>query len=134
LRGILAAAGGVGLVAGALLLRPGLSPLAVDWTRGLAAGALLGTAGSLGGFLLLLRNLRSGHARFLGALFGGMLARWVLFGAAVVLVARGGALPIGAFLSGLVPSYLGFQAAEMWMLHRMPSNAGAAVPGGPETR
>ena len=137
MKGILAGAGLVGLAGALALARPEWSPLAPAWTRGVASGALLGTAGSLGGFVLLLRNLRGSHARFLGALFGGMLARWVVFGTAVVLVALGETLPVGAFLAGLVPSYLGFQAVEMWTLHRMQQQAGVGAttaPGGPESR
>jgi len=129
LRGILYSAAGVGLAAGLALLAPEALPWDRAWTAGLAGGALLGTAGSLGGFWLLLRNLRAGHARFLAAFFGGMLARWALFGGMVAVVLVGRAAPASAFLAGLVPSYLGFQAMEMWYLHRQGSAPSPAGPG-----
>ena len=132
MRGILAAAATVGLVAGIAVLRPDLLPLDAGWARGVGAGALVGTSGSIGGFWLLLRNLRGGHGRFLAAVFGGMLARMALFAVVLVLVVQGGVLPVTAFLAGLIPGYLGFQAAEMWYLHCTPE--AARPPGGVERR
>lgn len=126
MRAVLVSAATVGLIAGLAMLRPDLLPWDAGWTIGLASGALLGTAGSLGGFWLLLRNLRASQGRFLAAFFGGMLARWVLFGGMLAVVLLGRAAPVAAFLGGLIPSYLGFQAMEMWHLHRQGRSAAPA--------
>ena len=84
MRGILGAAALVGLLAGGLVFRPGALPLDAGWVRGIGGGVLLGVAGSLAGFWLLLWNLRAGHGRFLAAFFGGMLGRLALFGIVVI--------------------------------------------------
>ena len=123
MRGILLLATGLGLTSGLALLWAAALPWDAGWTVGMAAGSLLGTAGSLGGFWLLLRNLRASQARFLAAFFGGMLARWVVFGGMTALVLVRDWTPAGAFLGGLIPSYLAFQAMEMWYLHRLPGTA-----------
>ena len=130
---IVTTAAGIGLLAGLAVFRPDILPVEAGWARGLGAGVLLGTAGSVGGFLVLVKNLRAGHARFLAAVFGGMAVRLALFVLALVLVLRGGSVPVVAFLAGLIPSYLGFQAAEMWYLHRTAgvSNPVADVERGP---
>ena len=108
------------MLAGLAAMRPDLWPADPEWARGVGVGVLLGVAGSLGGFWLVLRNLRASHGRFLAAFFGGMLARMVLFAAVLVLVVMGGGIPVAAFLAGLIPGYLGFQAMEMWYLHQAP--------------
>jgi len=126
MRGILVAAAVIGMAAGLAVFRPQVLPISEDTVRGLGAGALLGIAGSLAGFWLLVRNLHAGHGRFLMAFFGGMMGRLILFGLVLVLVVRGEALPLGAFLGGLIPGYLGFQAAEMWYLHRSTGGTVAA--------
>jgi hypothetical protein len=118
MKGILAAAALVGLAAGTAVSWPALLPLPEGTVRGVGAGVLLGVAGSVGGVWLLVWNLRAGHTRFLVAFFGGTLGRLVLFALVLVLVVRGGELPVGSFLAGLIPGYLGFQAAEMLYLHR----------------
>jgi hypothetical protein len=122
---IVATAAGIGLLAGLAVFRPDILPWDAGWARGLGTGVLLGTAGSVGAFLVLVRNLKAGHGRFLAAVFGGMAVRMALFLVVLVLVLRGGSIPVTAFLAGLVPSYLGFQAAEMWYLHR---TAGISIP------
>ena len=131
MRGILGGAALVGLLTGIMLLRPDILPVDPSWSRGVGSGALLGVVGSLAGFWLLLRNLHAAHGRFLAAFFGAMLGRLALFAIILVLVVRSGGVPVAAFLAGLIPGYLGFQAAEMWYLHR---TTGVATPAGDAER
>lgn len=129
MKGIVTAGAAVGLLAGALMVRPGLIPWDPSWSTGLAWGALLGAAGSLGTFWFLLRSLHASHSRFMAAFFGGMMARWVLFGGMLVVVLLGGAVPVAAFLAGLIPSYLGFQVMEVLHIHRHQAGEVQAARG-----
>ena len=70
------AAGVLGLMAAGVLWNPGFLPLQPFTARGVAAGVLVGTAGSMAGFLLVAANRGAAMARFQSALFGGM-TRWM---------------------------------------------------------
>jgi hypothetical protein len=92
--------------------------------RGLAAGLLVGVAGSVAGFLVVARNLGAHQQRFLAAVFGGTVLRLGIYALALVAVLLRQGVSLQGFLFGLVPSYLVFQVAEMVILHRAASAAG----------
>ena len=115
------AAGLVGLAAAGVLWSPGLLPLTPFMARGVAAGALVGTAGSLAGFLLMTSQRGAELRRFQAALFGGMLLRLGIFGLALVVVLLRGGVSLKGFLFGLIPAYIGFQAMEILQLQRQAS-------------
>ena len=108
----------IGIAASWLLLRPGSLGFEPALVQGIAAGALVGTAGSLAGYLLLASNRNASQQRFQVALFGGMLLRLGLFAVALVVVLVRGEVNIIGFLAGLIPAYLGFQAVEIGSIYR----------------
>jgi hypothetical protein len=118
---LILAAGLVGLAAAGVLWRPDLLPLAPFLGRGVAAGALVGTAGSMAGFVLVSSYQGSNLRRFQSALFGGMLLRLGLFGLALAAVLLREGVSLKGFLFGLIPTYLGFQAAEIAYFLRQAS-------------
>jgi hypothetical protein len=113
LKGLLLAAGLVGLAAVGVLWSPGLLPLEPFLARGIASGALVGTAGSMAGFALVARYQGADMRRFQSAVFGGMLLRLAIFALALVAVLLREGVSLKGFLFGLIPAYLGFQAAEI---------------------
>jgi len=118
---LLLSAGLVGLAAAGVLWNPGLVPLTPFMARGVAAGALVGTAGSMAGFLLASAQRGAQWRRFQAALFGGMLLRLGIFGLALVVVLLRGGVSLKGFLFGLIPAYIGFQASEIVHLARQAS-------------
>jgi hypothetical protein len=123
----LLSAGLVGLAAAGVLWSPGLLPLTPFMARGVAAGALVGTAGSMAGFLLMTAHRGADMRRFQAALFGGMLLRLGIFGLALVVVLLRGGVSLKGFLFGLIPAYLGFQATEILHLQRQASRERGAL-------
>ncbi len=117
----------VGLAAAGVLWSPGLLPLTPFMARGVAAGALVGTAGSMAGFLLVTAQRSADMRRFQAALFGGMLLRLGIFGLALVVVLLRGGVSLKGFLFGLIPAYIGFQAAEIAHLQRLASRERTAL-------
>jgi hypothetical protein len=132
LKGLVLAAGLLGLLGAGVLWRPALMPLEPFLARGVAAGTLVGTAGSMAGFLLMAANRGAGLVRFQSALFGGMLLRLGVFGLALVVVLLRGGVSLKGFLFGLIPAYIGFQAAEIIQLQRHASPAAKADQSGEE--
>jgi len=116
----------VGLVAAAVLWSPGLLPLTPFMARGLAVGALVGTAGSMAGFLLMAAYRGANWRRFQVALFGGMMLRLAIFGLALVVVLMWEGVSLKGFLFGLIPAYIGFQTAEILQIQRQASRQAAA--------
>ena len=127
MKSLVLAAGLVGLAAAGVLWSPGLLPLTPFMARGVAAGALVGTAGSMAGFLLMTAHRRADMRRFQAALFGGMLLRLGIFGLALVVVLLRGGVSLKGFLFGLIPAYIGFQAIEIMHLHRQASRERGAL-------
>jgi hypothetical protein len=127
LKVLVLAAGLVGLAAAGVLWSPGLLPLAPFTARGVAAGALVGAAGSLAGFLLVTAYRGAEMRRFQAALFGGMMLRLGIFGLALVVVLLRGGVSLKGFLFGLIPAYIGFQAAEIVHLQRQASRERGAL-------
>ncbi len=121
MKALVRAAGLVGLAAAGVLWSPGLLPLTPFMARGVAAGALVGTAGSMAGFLLVTAHRSAELRRFQAALFGGMLLRLGIFGLALVVVLLRGGVSLKGFLFGLIPAYIGFQATEIVHLARQAS-------------
>ncbi len=115
------AAGLVGLAAAGVLWSPGLLPLTPFMARGVAAGALVGTAGSMAGFLLVTAQRGADMRRFQAALFGGTVLRLGIFGLALVVVLLREGVSLKGFLFGLIPAYIGFQASEIVHLTRQAS-------------
>ncbi len=129
------AAGLLGLAAAGVVWSPGLLPLTPFMARGVAAGALVGTAGSMAGFLLVTAQRGAELRRFQAALFGGMLLRLGIFGLALVVVLLRGGVSLKGFLFGLIPAYIGFQATEVVHLQRQASRQrGATVEQSSEER
>ncbi len=127
MKGLMLAAGLVGLAAAGVLWSPGLLPLTPFTARGVAAGALVGTAGSMAGFLLVTAHRSAELRRFQAALFGGMLLRLGIFGLALVVVLLRGGVSLKGFLFGLIPAYIGFQATEIVHLQRQASRERGAL-------
>ena len=121
MKGLLLSAGLVGLAAAGVLWSPGLVPLTPFMARGVAAGALVGTAGSMAGFLLMSAQRGAEWRRFQAALFGGTVLRLGIFGLALVVVLLRGGVSLKGFLFGLIPAYIGFQASEIVHLARQAS-------------
>ena len=117
------AAGVLGLMAAGVLWNPGFLPLEPFTARGVASGVLVGTAGSMAGFLLVAASRGADMRRFQSALFGGMLLRLGIFGLALVVVLLREGVSLKGFLFGLIPAYVGFQAAEIVNLQRQASRA-----------
>ncbi len=127
MKGLVLAVGLVGLAAVGVLWSPGLLPLTPFMARGVAAGALVGTAGSMAGFLLVTTYRGADMRRFQVALFGGMLLRLGIFGLALVVVLLREGVSLKGFLFGLIPAYIGFQAMEILHLQRQASQERRAL-------
>ena len=123
------AAGLLGLAAAGVLWSPGLLPLTPFMARGVASGALVGTAGSMAGFLLVGSQRGANMLRFQSALFGGMMLRLGIFGLALVVVLLREGVSLKGFLFGLIPAYIGFQAAEIVHLQRQASKQSSEERG-----
>ncbi len=121
------AAGLVGLAAAGVLWSQGLVPLTPFMARGVAAGALVGTAGSNPRFLLMSAQRGAEWRRFQAALFGGTVLRLGIFGLALVVVLLRGGVSLKGFLFGLIPTYIGFQASEIVHLARQASRERGAL-------
>jgi hypothetical protein len=80
---------------------------------GVAAGALLAALGALVWLACLKLSWGRGNRGFLGFLFGGILVRLVLMGAATVAALVTGAVHMPSFVASMFVYYVVFQILEI---------------------
>ena len=109
--------GAAGLVGWALTAMaagtPGGPPAAL-------AGALLAGATGAGAFVWAIRAREVRQRAFIAAVFGSMLFRLILYGAALVAVRQAGFWSLGWFVGGVLGAHFTGQVIEIVGLVRVP--------------